>query len=212
MSYRWMPALILVIGAVLTFGVARQRVMSLAQPLDTTIPNEFFGFTGQALGVSEGEAEAAGFSNHLLRVYETGDSLAAVPWFSLYIGFYESQTQGKTIHSPKNCLPGAGWEAVSSEAQVIELGNRTVVVNRYLLINEGERALVLYWYQGRGRIAYNEYRVKVDLLLDAAFRRRSDEALVRIVIPLGGDDQGESDLASSVAKQVIPILDRALPQ
>src|SRR3954462_6984596 len=35
---------------------------------------------------------------------------------SLYIGFYQSQRQGSAIHSPMNCLPGAGWNPVERSA------------------------------------------------------------------------------------------------
>ncbi len=132
-------------------------------------------------------------------------------WFSLYIGYYESQAQGKTIHSPKNCLPGAGWEALSSEAVDVEVDGKTVRVNRFLLQNGSERSLALYWYQGRGRIAHDEYRVKLNLLWDAALRRRSDEALVRIVVPVLTDEEAALDLAQKAARVVIPELDRALP-
>ena len=55
-----------------------------------------------------------------------------------------------------------------------------------------------YWYQGRGRIEANEYKVKWDLLRDTVVRRRTDEALVRVVFPLR---RGES---------VSAIEDRAL--
>ncbi|MFH1765285.1 MAG: exosortase C-terminal domain/associated protein EpsI, partial [Gemmatimonadota bacterium] len=176
------------------------------------------GYMGMDLGVSDAEAEVAGFSNYLFRVYEGAAPAgleatdAVAPMFSVYVGFYESQTRGNTIHSPKNCLPGAGWEALSSEPLTLELNRGPVTVNRYLLQNENERALVLYWYQGRGRIAYDEYKVKLNLLRDAAFRRRSDEALVRIVVPLGAmDEDSAMQLAVGAARVLAPSLDLALP-
>src|SRR4030067_2724449 len=30
----------------------------------------------------------------------------------LYIGYFKSQREGKGIHSPRQCLPGAGWNPV----------------------------------------------------------------------------------------------------
>ena len=70
---------------------------------------------------------------------------------------------------------------------------------------------MLYWYQGRGRVENNEYAVKVNLLLDAALKRRSDEALVRIVVPVTAEEDAAFELASRAAREVIPELDRALP-
>ena len=192
--------------------------MPLVRSMSEVVPVEIGGYIGEDLALSDAEAQVAGFSNYLFRVYEeeteatpeVGDDVA--PWFSIYVGFYESQAQGTTIHSPKNCLPGAGWEALSSEPHTFQLDGRPLTVNRYLLQNGGERAVVLYWYQGRGRIAHDEYMVKFHLLRDAAFSRRSDEALVRIVVPV--DAMGEdaaTEVAVQAARVLAPSLELALP-
>src|SRR6185503_2176392 len=128
------------------------------------------------------ERRLAGVTNYLFRSY--ANEGAQAQGFSLYVGYYDSQTQGKTIHSPKNCLPGSGWEALQSSTTTISTVRGPVRVNRYLIQKGKEQALVLYWYQGRGRVQANEYAVKWNLLRDAAFRRRSEEALVRIVVPI----------------------------
>jgi EpsI family protein len=94
----------------------------------------------------------------------------------------------------------------------ITIPGRVVRVNRYLIGREAEKALVYYWYQGRGRVQANEYAVKWDLLRDKATTGRSDEALVRIVVPLHSGDAGEADrLAASVGAELIPQLERLLP-
>ena len=103
--------------------------------------------------------------------------------FTTYVGYYDKQVQGKTIHSPKNCLPGAGWEILNTSSIALPGAEKLGQVNRVLLANKGTRALVYYWYQGRGRIESNEYKVKWNLLRDAALFGRTEEALVRIVVP-----------------------------
>jgi EpsI family protein len=180
-------------------------------PLTGAIPVELHGFEGRDLQLSEQEAEVAGVSDYLLRFYSRGQG--GTEGFSVYVGYYAAQTNGRTIHSPKNCLPGGGWQALSATSADVDVaGGRRTTVNRYLLQNEGERALVLYWYQGRGRVAHNEYIVKWDLLRDAALSRRSEEALVRIVVPVVGSDEAAAfDLARSVATELIPAVERALP-
>ena len=93
------------------------------------------------------------------------------------------------------------------------MADGTVVqVNRYMLRREEDRALVLYWYQGRGRVAHNEYAVKFDLLRDAALRGRTDEALVRIVVPVTQAEETAFSLARDFAALVIPALEGALPR
>ena len=44
---------------------------------------------------------------------------------NLYIGYYASQRQGSTIHSPQNCLPGSGWQPVESSRIQLTAGGRT---------------------------------------------------------------------------------------
>jgi EpsI family protein len=45
-------------------------------------------------------------------------------------------------------------------------------------------AVVYYWYQGRGRVVADEYAVKWNLLRDAALAGHTEEALVRVVVPV----------------------------
>ena len=75
----------------------------------------------------------------------------------LYVGYYASQRQGDTIHSPQNCLPGAGWQTVETGVADLQLGGRDVRVNQFLIQKGLDRQVVLYWYQGRGRVVANEY-------------------------------------------------------
>ena len=198
----WAPPALMAIAALFTVGIDTQRSLSLRASLADVIPVEVAGHYGEDKLISDAEVEAAGVTDYLMRDYRA---------FSLYIGYYDRQLRGKTIHSLKNCLPGAGWDAL--ESQVVEINTQlgAVAVNRYLLQREEQRALVLYWYQGRGRVQANEYLVKWDLLRDSALRQRSDEALVRIVVPIRDDEDAAFALASRIATQVVPALSAALP-
>jgi EpsI family protein len=202
---RWAPASLLSMGAVVTVALGPQQFMPLRAPLADAVPQVLAGTPGVAVEVTEAEARVAGFDSYLLRSHGAGD-------FSIYVGYYGSQTKGHTIHSPKNCLPGSGWEPLASTVQQVTLADgRTVSVNRYLLQKGSSQALVLYWYQGRGRVEQNEYRVKWDLLRDSALQRRSDEALVRIVVPVHDSEQAAAQRALEVANELIPAVDRAIP-
>jgi EpsI family protein len=176
------------------------------------LPAEVDGMGGTDVEVPEAEARVAAFTDYALRVYEeAGDTTRPVSWASVYLGFYDQQSRGKTIHSPRNCLPGGGWEALASQAETLEVGGESITVNRYLLQNGSQQAIVLYWYQGRGRVAHNEYLVKWDLLRDAATKRRTDEALVRIVVPIVESEEASFQFARRLAEQVKPALDEAMP-
>ncbi len=205
------PAIILAAGSLLLVAARRQEVAELRAPL-STIPAVLEGLSGRDLTVSPEEQRIAGMTSYLMRVYERD----SVPQFSVYVGYYEAQLQGQSIHSPKNCLPGAGWEpvAVSSVTIPVPGGAPAPMVNRYVLERgaDNSRALVYYWYQGRGRVAWNEYRVKWDLLRDKALEGRSEEALVRIVVPVipGGEATADST-ASRIAAKLIPAISTILP-
>lgn len=215
--HRWVPAAILVVGVALSASARRQQRIPLQAPL-RTIALPVAGFTSDDREIAENERRVAGMTDYLFRVYRGSREGA----FSVYVGYYDSQATGRTIHSPRNCLPGAGWQAVQSGVQDLDLGGRSVTVNRYILANGEAQALVYYWYQGRGRVAWSEYRVKWDLLRDAATRGRTEEALVRIVVPIpparGFTDaewrarQASADeIATRVAKSLISTVEGALP-
>jgi len=125
----------------------------------------------------------------------------------LYVGFYESQRQGDTMHSPMNCLPGAGWEPVSSEhldIPVVSQGApRTISVNYYVIEKGLNRHVVLYWYQSHGRVVANEYRSRVLMVLDAMKLNRTDAALVRVVSAVITEGGSTQDQASQVTVEFV---------
>jgi EpsI family protein len=207
----WAPAAVLAAGALLaTVGVTAQRSLPLRLPLAEAVPARIAGLGSREITLSGAEARVAGVTSYLARNYQAADT-AKTPAFSVYVGYYAAQAQGQTIHSPKNCLPGAGWEPLTSQPERLVIAGGAVTVNRYLIQKGQERALVFYWYQGRGRVAWNEYRVKWDLLRDAAIRRRSDEALVRIVVPIRSSEAAALQTATAAAAAFVPALMRALP-
>jgi EpsI family protein len=211
------PAAVLLVGCFLTASARRQERVNLAKPL-RTMPLVLAGFSGTEREIGEQEQKVAGMSDYVFRVF--AQDTANV--FSVYVGYYESQTTGKTIHSPRNCLPGAGWQTVESGKRPIDVGGRSLTVNRYILANGPTQAVVYYWYQGRGRVAASEYSVKWDLLRDAATRGRTEEALVRIMVPIASsrsfsaadwhERQARADLlATRIAAALVPSVERMLP-
>ena len=204
----WIPVAFFGIGGLLLLRIHDQARLPLRQSL-TIVPSQYGDFVStRDLPISPEEQRVAGMDSYISRLY-TRDS---TEFFSIYVGYYESQTQGRTIHSPKNCLPGGGWEPVSAGSRVVPRGTDSVTVNRYVIENKGSRAIVYYWYQGRGRVAWNEYAVKWDLIRDKALYGRSEEALVRLVIPVAEGDEEQADrLATEVAGNLIGHVAAALP-
>jgi EpsI family protein len=204
---RYVPAAILGLGCLLLVAErTRQTPTPLAAPL-ATLPATIDGYLSVDRRLSDDERRVAGVSSYVFRAF-TRDSLLA---FSIYVGYYEQQAQGTTIHSPKNCLPGAGWEVVGAQEERLASSAGTVPVNRYMLARSGQKAVVYYWYQGRGRVEANEYRVKLQLLRDSALRGRTEEALVRVVVPVSGTEAEAIAQARRVSAQLVPEMFRVLP-
>jgi len=141
---------------------------------------------------------------------------AAEPFVSLYVGYYQSQRQGDTMHSPLNCLPGAGWQPVVTERLAVSAtGHRDpIAINRVVVQKGVERAVVLYWYQSHGRIVASEYASKFYLVYDAVRLNRSDGAFVRVVSPVASSESNDAAAdarATAFVEALVPHLDRYLP-
>jgi EpsI family protein len=204
----WLPAVLLGAGAALVLGIRNPTGTLLREPL-ATLPSTMGAYVSEDHVIGAEELAANGASEYLLRSFKE----PAGPAFSVYVGYYAHQRNGKTIHSPRNCLPGSGWEPLSAGIRQVEVAGGVVPVNRYMLAQGGQRALVYYWYQGRGRVEASEYQVKWELLRDAAIKARTEEAMVRIVVPVGNesDDANADRVADDMVRQLVPALHRVLP-
>ncbi|MEI6739983.1 MAG: exosortase C-terminal domain/associated protein EpsI [Gemmatimonadaceae bacterium] len=215
----FVPAILLGAGVLLISGMREQFATPPVAPMNT-IPSTFDGLPGKSLEVPAEERRVAAMSDYSLRQF----GAEAAPLFTVYVGYYDRQVQGRTIHSPRNCLPGAGWEILTASRLPMPGDPATGSVNRVLLANRRTRALVYYWYQGRGRSEANEYTVKWNLLHDAVLYGRTEESLVRIVVPVAsprassqvpGLNDAEVKAADAIAVRVAaelrPAVDKVMP-
>ncbi len=147
--------------------------------------------------------------DYLSRNYGSSDGHNA----SLYVGYYLSQRTGATYHSPLNCLPGAGWVMTDAGRIMISPANGRppFEVNRYMVQNGNDRALMLYWYEGRGRAVASEYWGKIYTVIDSVRRRRSDGAMVRVMVPIGNSKEDAEKAAMELASQTAPELPAFVP-
>jgi len=132
----------------------------------------------------------------------------------LYIGYFTHQREGKQVHSPRQCLPGAGWKIDSQEIYWLDIpgGNKKVPVNLQLMNKGGKKRLYLWWYQGRGRIYAGEYWNKFYLMLDAVTKNRTDGALVRVDTMVASNLDERLELLDGFIQQIIPLLSSYIPE
>ena len=175
----YLPAIILLAGCGLIWQTHSQRAVPLVAPLGTVLPR-WADYGVQDQHVTPEERKVAGMSDYVARMYLRDSTIA----FTTLVSYYDRQSQGKTIHSPRNCLPGAGWEVLRGDTRTLDVDGTKHVVNHYILKNGAATTVVYYWYQGRGRVVANEYTVKWNLLRDAALLGHTEEALVRVQIPV----------------------------
>jgi EpsI family protein len=163
---------------------------------------------GSISGSVEGVLAA---DDYILRSYRDASGRSA----DLFVAYYKVQNAGESMHSPKNCLPGSGWEPI--ETGRLQLGadaaGRPIWVNRYVIDKDGQRAMVLYWYQAQGRVIASEYWGKIYLVWDALRSHRRDGALVRVTVPMVNPNDGGAaqSTALDLARAVVPDLPGFLP-
>jgi EpsI family protein len=147
-------------------------------------------------------------SDYLMRDYRGIGGITA----NFYVGYYASQRTGATYHSPLNCLPGSGW-VMSNPARITisPEGQAPFEANRYIIQNGGNKQLLIYWYQGRGRSIASEYLGKIYTVIDSVRRRRSDGAMVRVMVPVGASESTALEAAKSLSESAAVALPEFIP-
>lgn len=180
------------------------------------LPETIGTWTGTDIPITQDTLLVLGDGRFLNRIYTrsalSGNVLS--PPVSLFIGYFPTQRSGQSIHSPQNCLPGAGWTFASS--RTIYLGQPQVknyAVGEYVITNGTYKQVVLYWYLAHGRSIANDYVAKAYMMADAVRWNRTDGALVRLVTPLQPDEPLSSAQARLIkfADNLLPILPRFIP-
>lgn len=147
-------------------------------------------------------------SDYLLRDFKRSDGQVA----NFYVGYYATQSNGASYHSPLNCLPGSGW--VLSEPGKVTLsmpGGKNFTANKYVIKNGDHQSLMVYWYQGRGRAVASEYWGKVYTVIDSVRLRRSDGAMVRVTVPINGSEAVALESATNLANAAMAVLPEFVP-
>ena len=130
----------------------------------------------------------------------------------LYIGYWQTQRKGAQIHSPKNCLPGGGWEPLeTSTVTIATAAGGEIEANRYVLQKGPQRQVVIYWFQAQGRAVAGETAAKIALVKSALAHNRSDGAIIRVSSPVYGSIGDTSALLTDYVRAMYPALREFLP-
>lgn len=149
-----------------------------------------------------------GASDYLMRDYRGLGGITA----NFYVGYYASQRTGATYHSPQNCLPGSGWVMTDpGKVTISPAGQAPFEANRYMVQSGSNKQLLVYWYQGRGRKTASEYWGKIYTVIDSVKLRRSDAAMVRVMVPVGVSEASALEAATSLSESAASALPEFVP-
>jgi EpsI family protein len=199
----------LLVQAVLFYTASHGDAVPLKQPLEQ-FPKLLGAWRTIVVGVTDQDT---------LDVLKADDTMSrdyASPYgmVNLWVAYFKTQRTGSSPHSPKNCLPGAGWSQVSAgdlDVQIPATGE-TIRINRYEVSKGEYKSLTLYWYQSQRRVVANEFDAKFWLVADSMRLHRSDTSVVKIVIPIIKDqEQQAQDTGVKFVQEVYPVLRQFLP-
>jgi EpsI family protein len=210
---RFAIALLLLLGTAL-FLQARNHgeVFPARKPL-SSFPEQFGSWSGTNVEIGKDIRDILGPGDFLLRIYR--DQSQKQPNTDLFIAYFPSQRAGDTIHSPKNCLPGAGWTPIDSARITMSVpGHAPFPANRYVIAKGSDRLLVLYWYWAHNRAVASEYWAKIYLVTDSIRMNRSDGSLVRLTTQMMPGESVDAAMARlhPFAGEVVPLLNQYIPQ
>ena len=200
--------ILLVLQGALLYSSIRPEAVAAGRPL-REIPRTLGSWQFAQEGVVDQETLDVLQADDLLnRQYLRGPMVAGV-----FVAAFQSQRSGKAPHSPKNCLPGAGWSPVSDARIHVDVGTGAPIeVNRYIIASGEQRSLVMYWYQSRDRVVANEFEAKFWVMADAIRYNRTDTALVRVVVPVINKDEDTAERqAVDFVQNLYPVLRQFLP-
>jgi EpsI family protein len=202
------------IAAAAAFLQARDRVEVFPpRSLLESFPLQLGQWSGVDDAIDKEVLDILGPGDFLLRDYGLPEETQ--PAINLYIAYFRSQRTGDTIHSPKNCLPGAGWTAVDSTRVTLSFpGHVPFPVTRYVIARGDSREIVLYWYWAHDRGVASEYWAKFFLVADSIRMNRSDGALVRISLMMypGETAEAAEQRLLPFTADVVPLLDNYIPR
>jgi exosortase D (VPLPA-CTERM-specific) len=151
-------------------------------------------------------------SEYIMMDYEN----RAAKSINFYVAYYESQSKGKSIHTPASCLPGQGWTFdQSGSVSIPGLQQQTGIpkVNRAVIQYGNSRQIAYYWFSLRGRILRNMYQVKIYNFWDALTMQRTDGALIRLITPVyENEDLSDVDTRlQDFLQELVPVLEEYIP-
>ena len=207
-QWPFLTAIVLLVGAAFLLQATSHGEEVPARMSLDAFPLVLDDWKGKELGMSDEVLDILRLDDYMMRGYTHPEN----PYTNLYVGFYKSQREGSTYHSPKNCLPGAGWDVMRSEILDVQVsGFPQMRINKVLIQKGLDQQLIFYWYQDRGRVIASEYWAKFYLIYDAMAKNRTDGSLVRVSVPIVTTEEAAVNHGVRFIQLIYPPLTNFLP-
>jgi exosortase D (VPLPA-CTERM-specific) len=203
---------LLILAAVVAPSVAPHDFPPPARQSFLDFPSQLGAWQGVSSAMERQYLDALQLDDYVLADYSAAEKIPV----NVYVAYYQSPKKGLSSHSPRQCIPGGGWEITSFET--VRLDHTSGIapfldVNRVAIQKGGQKQIVYYWFKQRDRWITSEYLVKFFLFWDSLTRHRADGALVRLVSSVyAGETEAIADgRLQKMAGLVTPLLGHYVP-
>jgi EpsI family protein len=147
-------------------------------------------------------------TDYLSRTYtdESGNRV------TLYLGYHGGGEGSGEVHSPRHCLPGTGWQPVSSRTRKLDPGGQDINAMVAVYGKEDIREVFLYWFEVPGGSTPDEFRLKCEQLFNTLLHNRKDVLFVRISVPARKGVESAEETAARFAREFAPVIRDFLPR
>ena len=196
---------------ILILQAAASRVLSIPEqdlpiPQLHTLPLQLGNWkVSEEQNLEKGVVEYLRPDDYILRNYVNESEGTSI---GLFVAHFKSLQNSYGPHSPRACLPGAGWLIASSNIAMIDVPGRSqnIPINEYVMEKSGNQIAVVYWYQNDRDVWAEEFHAKLRLLPDLLRYRRSDVSLVRLVAPTESGTEDKFRRCVQFTKLAFPLL------
>lgn len=205
---------VLVCQSVIYYGYSQHEVIPQTPPW-SDFPTQLGRWTLEN-EVTPDEASMAQLQpdDYLSRVYVADAHSANPSRVELFVAYFKTQRTGHAPHSPKACLPGAGWKPVSSAVIPISVPSSGVTIdaNQYVVRRDGAEMAVFYWYQNSHHTIANEYMFQIYAVPELLTHGRTDVGFIRIITQIfNGSLEGARNTAVDFIHQIFPAVRDHIP-
>lgn len=187
-------------------GHTFHQKVPLQAPLEE-FPQRIDDWQGRSQFFSKGVLDQLRVSDYIMREYRSGDDRVAI-----YLGYYETQGEGRQIHSPRHCLPGSGWRSISEQVRTVEVDGQKINLIQAVYQKDEAKEVFLYWYQMKDETITSDYTLKMKMVLNSLKYGRNDAAFVRLSSPVTSTVDEAVQTVETFMVDFVPRMERFLPE